>query len=88
MLRALAGQLTDGATVHVQAHLARTATWLLDHGDDAARALPEVDDLMVERSTPSGALRYPPPAFTLEGGPRTGRRSGSPWAADQPRWQG
>jgi CoA-transferase family III len=88
VLTAVARQLTDGATLHVQTHLARTATWLLDHPDDTARAMPDVDDLMVERSTPSGVLRYPPPAFALEGGPEDWASVGSPWAVDQPRWQG
>jgi hypothetical protein len=87
VLTAVAGQLTDGATVHVQAHLARTATWLLDHPDDASRALPDVDDLMVERSTPSGLLRYPPPAFSLDDGPEDWPSAGSPWAADAPVWR-
>ena len=87
VLTAVTGQLSHGATVHVQAHLARTATWLLDHPDDAARTLPGVDDLLLERDSASGRLRYPPPAFSLDGGPGDWASAGGPWGADLPRWR-
>lgn len=87
ILTAVADQLVLGGTVHVQAHLARTATWLLDHPDPIDRSLPEVDGLLLERATPSGVLRYPPPAFSLDGGPEDWASVGSPWGADPPTWR-
>lgn len=87
ILTAVTDQLARGGSLHVQAHLARTAAWLLDHLDGRTRTLPDVNGLMYERNTPSGALRYAPPAFDLEGGPTDWPTVGSPWAADLPRWR-
>ncbi len=86
VLTAVERQLTEGRSVHVQAHLARTAAWLLDHPDGADRRLPDVDDLMRERPTAGGRLRYPPPAVQLAGGPDDWDVVGSPWGIDLPRW--
>ena len=87
ILTAVTDQLARGGSLHVQAHLARTAAWLLDHLDGRTRTLPDVNGLMYERNTPSGVLRYAPPAFDLEGGPTDWPTVGSPWAADLPRWR-
>jgi crotonobetainyl-CoA:carnitine CoA-transferase CaiB-like acyl-CoA transferase len=87
ILTAVTDQLERGGSLHVQAHLARTAAWLLDHFDGTTRTLPDVNGLMYERSTPSGVLRYAPPAFDLEGGPTDWPTVGSPWAAELPRWR-
>lgn len=86
ILTAVARQLDDGGSVHVRAHLARTGSWLLAHPDPVARTLPEVDDLLCTRSTPSGLIRYAPPAFDLEHGPADWPSVGSPWATDSPQW--
>jgi len=69
ILSAIAEQQTDGATVLVQAHLARTAAWLLDHPDDATRSLPDVSDHLLERRTSLGDVRYPMPALQFDGLP-------------------
>ncbi len=69
VLRAVAGQLGSGGSVHVSAHLARTAHWLLAHPADRSGDLPEVEPLLRERTTVSGLLRYAPPAVQLDGGP-------------------
>jgi hypothetical protein len=86
VLTAVAEQLDRGGSLHVHAHLARTAAWLLDHRDSTERAMPNVDGLLYERETRSGLLRYVPPAVELNGGPSDWVVVGSPWAADQPRW--
>ena len=86
ILTAVARRLDDGGSVHVHAHLARTATWLLAHPDPVARTLPEVDDLLGTRPTPSGLLRYAPPAFELEHGPADWLTVGRPWGRDVPAW--
>lgn len=86
VLHAVAAQIRDGSTRHVQAHLARTAQWLLEHPDPQARALPDPGAVLTERTTPSGRLRYPLPAVQIEGGPSDWERVGSPWGADQPAW--
>ena len=86
VLTAVARQLDDGSAIHVHAHLARTGAWLLDHPDPTARALPEVDDLLVTRATASGLVRCAPPAVELEGGPADWSSVGSPWGADAPQW--
>jgi len=86
ILTAVTRQLGDGGSVHVRAHLARTGSWLLGHPDPVARTLPDVDDLLCTRSTPSGLLRYPPPAFDLEHGPADWPSVGAPWGTDSPQW--
>lgn len=88
VLAAVAAQLEDGSTRHVQAHLARTAHWLLDHPDPQTRSLPDPRPALAERSTPSGRLRYPLPAVQIDTGPDDWDRVGSPWGADPPAWPG
>ncbi len=69
ILTAVERQLTDGASFHVQAHLARTAAWLLDHPDLEQRALPEVEDFLGERRSPLGLVRYPLPPVQFDDAP-------------------
>lgn len=88
VLSAVAAQLRDGSPRYVQAHLARTAHWLLDHPDPETRTLPDPGPVLAERPTPSGRLRYPVPAFQVEGGPEDWDRVGTPWGADRPEWAG
>ena len=86
ILAAVARQHTDGGSVLVQAHLARTAAWLLEHPDDTRRVLPVVSDLLHERRCPIGQLRYPLPAIRFDGGPRDWPAVGGVWGADRPSW--
>ena len=86
VLGAVTAQLHDGSTRHVQAHLARTAQWLLDHPDPQTRTLPDPTPVLAERNTPSGKLRYPLPAVQLDNGPADWDRVGSPWGTDPPTW--
>ena len=86
ILAAIARQHTDGAAVLVQAHLARTAAWLLDHPDDTARALPDVADRLAERDAPIGRVRCPRPALQVTGAPVDWPSVGAVWGADAPEW--
>jgi crotonobetainyl-CoA:carnitine CoA-transferase CaiB-like acyl-CoA transferase len=90
ILRAVTEQVERGGSTHVHAHLARTASWLLDRGgtsNDEPHALPDVDDLLLQRNTRSGFMRYAAPAVELEGGPDDWAAVGGPWGADRPAWQ-
>ena len=88
VLHAIARQTSDGASRHVQAHLARTAQWLLSmpSGPDLPVSNRSLDDVLVERPTPSGVLRYAPPAVAYSGGPDDYASVGGLWGADQPAW--
>lgn len=88
VLDAVTGRLTDGGGRHVQVHLARTATALLAHPDSRERQLPGITRILRDRSTPSGSLRYPPPAVQLHGGPDDWEVVGGPWGVDPPAWAG
>jgi crotonobetainyl-CoA:carnitine CoA-transferase CaiB-like acyl-CoA transferase len=88
VMRALTRQLAGEGAMHVQMSLARTAHWLLDR--DRPRmpgTLPAVDDLLRERDTPSGKLRYSPPAVQIAGGPDDWTTVGGCWGADAPAWR-
>ena len=88
VLQAVARQTIDGASRHVQAHLARTAQWLLSTpaGPDLPVNARSLADVLVERPTPSGTLRYAPPAVAYSGGPDDYPSAGGVWGADQPHW--
>ena len=88
VLHAVARQTIDGASRHVQAHLARTAQWLLSTpaGPDLPVNARNLDDVLVERPTPSGTLRYAPPAVAYSGGPDDYPSAGGVWGADKPAW--
>jgi crotonobetainyl-CoA:carnitine CoA-transferase CaiB-like acyl-CoA transferase len=89
VMHGLTRQLTGAGSIQVEMSLARTAHWLLgaepalQHG-----GLPAVDDILRERTTPSGELRYPPPAVQIAGGPDDWTVVGGRWGADQPTWLG
>ena len=87
ILVAVADQIEHGGSIHVSAHLARTAAWLLDHPDPTSRRLPDVEHLLCRRETPSGALTYAAPAVRIEGGPGDWAIVGAPWASGRPEWQ-
>jgi len=59
---------------------------LLEHRDTTSRRLPDVDELLRERVTPAGVMRYAPPALQVIGTPDDWTNVGGPWGADQPTW--
>ncbi len=85
VLTAVARQHVDGASLHVQAHLARTAAWLLDHPDSTTRTLPDVTDLVHERVFSVGRLRYPAPAVQFDDSPPDWM-SLAAWGSSTPTW--
>ena len=87
VMHSLARQLAGAGGIHLSLSLARTAHWLLDGEPPAQRgALPAVDDILIERPSDSGLLRYPPPAVQIVGGPDDWTQVGGRWGADPPRW--
>jgi crotonobetainyl-CoA:carnitine CoA-transferase CaiB-like acyl-CoA transferase len=86
VMRALARQLAGEGSMHVQMSLVRTAHWLLDAEPRVSGSLPAVDGILREQSTPSGLLRYPPPAVHVAGGPEDWTAVGGRWAADSASW--
>jgi hypothetical protein len=87
VMRALVRQLAGEGGLHVRMSLVRTAHWLFDRGvPGVSGSLPAVDDLLRERTTASGQLRYPPPAVQIAGGPDDWTVVGGRWGADDPRW--
>jgi CoA transferase family III len=86
ILDAVARQRSAGGSVHVQAHLARTAAALLEHRDPTPRRLPEVGHLLRERATPAGTLTYAPPALHIAGTPDDWKTVGGQWGVDPPTW--
>lgn len=87
VLRAVALQVRDGGSYHVQAHLARTAHWLLAHPCERTGHLREVGDVLHERRGKAGLLRYPAPAIELDGGPKDWATVAGRWGADAPAWR-
>jgi crotonobetainyl-CoA:carnitine CoA-transferase CaiB-like acyl-CoA transferase len=92
VLVALTRQMSEGASIHVHTHLARTAQALLQLGDGPSEPPYEaldLDDCMTDRDTPSGLLRYPLPAFaptTPTAQPYDYPSAGGVWGADAPQW--
>ncbi|HET6817149.1 MAG TPA: CoA transferase [Mycobacteriales bacterium] len=87
VMHALARQLAGEGSLHVQMSLVRTAHWLLDAARPASvGALPAVDDVLMEKDTPAGRLRYPSPAVQVAGGPDDWTAVGGRWGADAPVW--
>ncbi len=85
ILTAVARQHREGGSLHVQAHLARTAAWLLDHPDPMRRSLPDVSDLLRERESPFGRLRYPVPPVQFDDAP-TDWPPISAWGTSSAEW--
>ena len=86
ILDAVVRQRSDHGSVHVQAHLARTAAALLQHRDPTPRRLPEVSDLLRKRPTSAGALTYAPPALHIADTLDDWNTVGGQWGVDPPRW--
>jgi hypothetical protein len=86
ILDAVARQRSGGGSVHVQAHLARTAASLLKHRDTTPRQLPDVSHLLRERQTSAGTLTYAPPALHVAGTLDDWATVGGRWGVDAPRW--
>jgi len=87
IMHALTRQLAGEGAVQVQMSLVRTAHWLLDAvRPSVGGALPAVDDVLREQQTPSGLLRYPPPAVQIAGGPDDWTRVGGRWGTDSAYW--
>lgn len=90
VLHAVTLQLDGGGSYHVQAHLARTAHWLLAHPAEQAAEwadeLPDSEDALRQRQGKAGLLRYPAPAVELEGAPEDWGEVGRPWGTDAPAW--
>jgi crotonobetainyl-CoA:carnitine CoA-transferase CaiB-like acyl-CoA transferase len=90
VLAALRRRAEEGGTWRVEAHLARTAHWLLQ--TDALDGPPvPVDDLgpwTVGSDTAYGRVVQARPAFTLDGGPREFAWVGRRYGADEAVWEG
>ncbi|MDA8290162.1 MAG: CoA transferase [Actinomycetota bacterium] len=87
VLRAVALQVRDGASYLVQAHLARTAHWVLAHPCERTDVPRAVNGVLLERRGDAGLLRYPAPAVELDGGPKDWRTVAERWGADAPEWR-
>ena len=87
VMHALTRQLGGAGAVGVEMSLVRTAHWLLDAvPGESPGSLPAIDDLLRERDTASGRLRYPPPAVQIAGGPDDWETVGGRWGTDSPYW--
>lgn len=92
VLVALSRQMSEGGSMHIHAHLARTAQALLDLGAGPSEppfGPSNLEDYTNERATPSGVLRYALPAFTPTAPspqPYDYPEVGGGWGADAPRW--
>jgi crotonobetainyl-CoA:carnitine CoA-transferase CaiB-like acyl-CoA transferase len=86
VLDAVVRQHSYGGSVHVQAHLARTAAALLEHRDSMPRQLPDVSDLLRQRRATAGVLTYAPPILHIAGTQDDWDTVGGQWGADPPGW--
>lgn len=94
VLVALSRQMSEGGSMHVHTHLARTAHALLELGAGPSEPPFEpldLEDCTNERETRAGVLRYPLPAFTPTAPsprPYDYPDVGGRWGADSPEWSG
>ena len=88
VLAALRQRGETGGTWRVEAHLARTAHWLLrtDALDGRAAPLTDPTAWLVETATDSGVVVQPRPAFRLDDRPQRFAWVGRRWGADEPEW--
>jgi crotonobetainyl-CoA:carnitine CoA-transferase CaiB-like acyl-CoA transferase len=88
VLAALRRRGETGGTWRVEAHLARTAQWLLrtDALDGRATPLGDPSAWLVETATDSGLVVQPRPAFRIDDGPQRFAGVGRRWGADEPEW--
>ncbi|MEO6411538.1 MAG: CoA transferase [Pedococcus sp.] len=88
LLTALRRRATEGGTWRVEAHLARTAHWLLQTDALDGPAVP-VDDpgpLLVASDTVYGRVAQSRPAFGIDDAPRQFAWVGRRWGSDEAVW--
>jgi crotonobetainyl-CoA:carnitine CoA-transferase CaiB-like acyl-CoA transferase len=88
VLAALRGRAERGATWRVEAHLARTAHWLLqtDALDGPAAAIEDPTPWVSATNTELGHLVQSRPAFTVESLPAQFGWAGRLWGSDEAQW--
>ncbi|QGN56843.1 CoA transferase [Nostocoides sp. HKS02] len=88
VLSALRRRATHGGTWRVEAHLARTAHWLLqtDALDGPARPVADPTPWVVRSRTELGVVVQSRPAFRIDDGPTEFAWTGRRWGADEARW--
>ena len=88
VLTAIARQQSEGGSQLVQAHLARTASWLLDHPDDTARILPDATGLFHESPSPYSQILCPRPALRFHDAPTDWPSMIPLWGSSSAAWGG
>ena len=88
VLAALRRRATEGGTWRVEAHLARTAHWLLqtDALDAPAAAIDDPSPWLVESDTAYGRVAQSRPAFGVDHAPREFASVGRRWGSDPAVW--
>lgn len=88
VLAALRRRATDGGTWRVEAHLARTAHWLLqtDALDGPAAPIDDPSPWLVETNTAHGRVAQSRPAFGIDGTPTQFAWVGRRWGGDEAAW--
>jgi crotonobetainyl-CoA:carnitine CoA-transferase CaiB-like acyl-CoA transferase len=89
VLSCLRRRATEGGTWRVQAHLARTAQWLLqtDALDGPAVPIDDPGPWLVESDTAYGRVAQSRPAFGIDDAPREFAWVGRRWGSDEAVWQ-
>lgn len=88
VLSALRQRAASGGTWRVEAHLARTAHWLLrtDALDAPAQPVTDPSAWLSSADTELGRLVQSRPAFQMDGVADQYARSGRPWGSDEAVW--
>ncbi len=88
VLTALRRRATEGGTWRVEAHLARTAHWLLqtDALDGPAAPVDDSGPWLVESDTVYGRVAQSRPAFGIDHAPRQFAWVGRRWGSDEAVW--
>jgi len=88
VLTALRRRAERGGTWRVEAHLARTAHWLLqtDALDGPAAPVDDPTPWVSATDTELGRVVQSRPAFAVEGMPAQFGWAGRPWGSDEPEW--
>jgi crotonobetainyl-CoA:carnitine CoA-transferase CaiB-like acyl-CoA transferase len=89
VLSALRRRATEGGTWRVEAHLARTAHWLLqtDALDGPAAPVDVPGPWLVESSSVYGRVAQSRPAFGIDDAPREFAWVGRRWGSDEAAWE-
>jgi crotonobetainyl-CoA:carnitine CoA-transferase CaiB-like acyl-CoA transferase len=89
VLSALRRRAEEGGTWRVEAHLARTAHWLVqtDALDGPAATVDDLAPWTVAADTAYGRVVQARPAFTLDDGPREFAWVGRRYGADEAEWE-